>query len=313
MKFDFRIYAEKADGTANYRFHKIRYTAALRFGIVLPADKGFLQLSFDGASTDSVDAHGDNKAFLGEIRLDGSVFNDVIAIIKPRESKPDLIVTFWPLSQHPDAHQSYTDPLVDTALDGTPFDIGVVATRMHEVFKVNAGASPATLMKLLFEEETDSLRASGQRLGELLEESFERERNASSELEKERAARTQAEKDRDSAKAEAEALRRKSYIQPPTPTSPVLSDPVLLVRATEGVAGKDNQRAVILYLADGTKRACNWQGGFDARLKYAKTLEGTKINTDVWGGWSGNKWFNNIYPALDSDECIQEKDDDIPF
>lgn len=313
MKFDFRVYEKRADGAVNYRFHKIRYTAALRFGIVLPADQGCIQLSFDGSPTESVTAHGDNKAYVGELRLDGNVFDDVIVIVKPRELKPDLIVTFWPQSQHPDAHQSYTDPLVDTALDGTPFDIEAVATRMHEVFKVNAGASPATLMKLLFEEETEALRASGLRLGELLQDSFERERNTSSDLERERAARAQAEKDRDHAKAEAEALRRQSYIKPPTTSSSELSKPVLLVDAREGTAGKYNQRAVILELADGTERACNFAGGFEARLNYAKMLRGTKIRTDVWGGYSVNRWFNNIYPVMESDAHDQGKFNDVPF
>lgn len=295
VEFSFRIHARRADGTANRRFHKVRYTAALRFGVVLPSERGFVELSFEGQPITDVEAHGENRAYEGRLRLDDEEFANVVAIVKPRRDpgKVDLI-TFWPRSQHQDAHQSYTDPLVDTALDGTPFDIHVVATRMYEVFRDNAGASPATLMKLLYEEEAEALQEKAQRLGELLEESFEREREASVALEKERAAREVAEKERDVTLVKLAELKSQAYLRPPDGTKPDASEPVTLERVSEGWRGR---RAILLHMSDGTERANNWPRGFEARLEYAKRLEGRRVRTDAWGGYSWKQWFQNIYPV----------------
>lgn len=312
VRFNFRIHASKADGTKNYRFHKVRYTAALRFGVVLNADNGYLQLAFDGKHAADVIAHEGNEAYDGVLLMEGGRFDDVIAIVKPRHPNP-ILITFWPRSQHPDAHQSYTDPLVDTAMDGTPFDIEIVASRMHEVFKENAGASPATLMKLLYEEETENLRQGAQRLGVLLQESFERERNIALDRDKQKAARADAEKERDEAQEKLKSLQKQVFIDPPLSTKPDLSKPAVLLRAEEGVAGKQNQRAVVLYLSDGTVRSCNWARNFEARLQYAKKLEGTVVQTDVWGGWNGLRWFNNIYPTTISPESFLSSGDELPF
>lgn len=71
MRFNFRIHASKADGTKNYRFHKVRYTAALRFGVVLNADNGYLQLAFDGKHAADVIAHEGNEAYDGVLLMEG--------------------------------------------------------------------------------------------------------------------------------------------------------------------------------------------------------------------------------------------------
>lgn len=297
MEFSFRIHAARADGTVNRRFHKARYTAALRFGVVLPADRRFIELSFSGQPSLDVTAHGENVAYEGSLTLDGRTFAEVVVIAKPRDSGKVDLITFWPRSQHADAHQSYTDPLVDTAMDGTPFDIEVVATRMHAAFRENAGASPATLMKLLYDEEAGSLRESAQRLADLLDESFAREKDTANARDAEQAAREQAEAERDAAQAELEKLKRAAYIAPPVGTSVDASGPAVLERVSEGRRGKSNQRAVLLHMSDGTVRANNWERGFEARLAYAKQLEGKPIRTDVWGGYSWRDWFKNIYPA----------------
>lgn len=193
MEYQFRVHATRADGSANRRFHKIRYTAALRLGVVLHAERGFVELRFDGQPIDDVTAHGDNSAYCGQMTLEGRTFSDVVVIVRHRDTQKVDLVTFWPRSQHPDAHQSYTDPLVDTAMDGTPFNIDAVASRMHEAFRDNAGASPATLMKLLYEEETEAIRSSAHRLADLLQESLDREREAIAALDSERTAREAAE------------------------------------------------------------------------------------------------------------------------
>jgi len=312
MRFNFRIHKSKADGTINYRFHKIRYTAALRFGLVLNADHGYLQIAFDGTHAADVVAHDGKESYEGVLFIEERQFDNVIAIVKPRHPYP-ILITFWPRSQHPDAHLSYTDPLVDTAMDGTPFDIEIVASRMHDVFKDNAGTSPATLMKLLYEEEAENLRQGAKRLGALLQESYERERDMALDLNKQKAARAYAEKERDEAQGKLDLLHKQVFIDPPLLTKPDLSKPVVLLRAEEGVAGKKNQRAVVLYMSDGTVRSCNWNHNFEARLQYAKKLEGAVIQTDVWGGWNGLKWFNNIYQTKISPKSFLSTQDEIPF
>lgn len=167
------------DGSANRRFYKIYYTAALRFGVVLPVTKNGIEVSFYGVETNDVEAHENNRALKGQLTLSGKVFDHVILIDRVGfEGGKPKIKTFWPVSQHPDAHESYTDPLVDTAMDGVPYDINLVATKMHEKFQENAGVSPATLMKLLYEKENLVLKEAALKIGALLEESNLRERQA---------------------------------------------------------------------------------------------------------------------------------------
>lgn len=312
MEFQFRIHATRADGTVNRRFHKARYTAALRFGVVLPAERGFVELSFQGSPAADVLGHGENKSYEGQLSLNGEHFPDVIVIARPRDSRRTDLITFWPKSQQPDAHQSYTDPLVDTAVDGTPFDIQIVATRMHAVFKLNAGASPATLMKLLYEEEAETLRAHAETLGRLLDESFSREREAGTALEEARTARAAAEAERLAAQNELNRLRRLAQVPEPfDKASRRLSDPVTLKAVTEGPRGKNNQPAVLLHMSDGSVRANNWERGYAARLKYAERLIGTVVRTDVWGPYSEREWFKNIYPDPTAVPTSQE--DELPF
>jgi hypothetical protein len=218
-------------------------------------------------------------------------------------------VTFWPEVQHPDAHKSYTDPLVDTAMDGTAFDIEIVADKMHKHFLENAGVSPATLMKLIYEDANENIRAAAEKLGALLDEALE-----ISKLESERANREkdradmlagqttafqkdiQAEKEKNQVlEQRIQLLIRAAHIEPPKGEKLVVSEKIKLIRAYEGVQGKNNQRAVILELSDKTTRSNNWEKGFTERLEYAKSLEGGYIKTDVWGGYRGDRWFKNIY------------------
>ena len=194
-------------------------------------------------------------------------------------------------------------------MDGTPFDIDVVADKMHKHFAENAGVSPATLMKLIYEDANESMRTAAMKLGSLLDDALE--------ISKQEAERANREKDRadkleiDAAefKEDAETERRRNaelekkieelkkaaYITPPQNEQLVVSEKIKLVRAFEGVQGRHDQRAVILELSDGSTRSNNWARGFDERLAYAKSLEGQFITTDVWGGYDGKKWYKNIY------------------
>lgn len=167
------------DKSPNRRYFKILYTAALRFGVVLPEDECGVEVEFDGEETKDVEAHKNNRALKGTLSLDGHRFENVILIdqFNKQDGKSSLR-TFWPISQHPDAHESYTDPLVDTAMDGTPYDIHTVATLMYPKFKENSGVSPATLMKIIYENDNEIIRGAANRIGLLLDEAHLREKEA---------------------------------------------------------------------------------------------------------------------------------------
>ena len=173
MRENFRLHSHFRDGGTNRRYHKFRYTAALRLGVVPEDIGGVTEFSFEGQPHVEVDAHNGNESFLGSLRVNDELFRDIVFIAKMKSTGRYDFITFWPVVQHPDAHKSYTDPLVDTAMDGTPFDIEIVADKMHKHFAENAGVSPATLMKLIYEDATEGIRLAAERLGTLLDEALE--------------------------------------------------------------------------------------------------------------------------------------------
>jgi len=311
MRESFRLYSHLRDGGINRRYHKFRYTAALRLGVVPEDIGGVTEFSFEGQPHVEIDAHNDNESFLGSLRVNGQLFSDIVFIAKKKAAGRYNFITFWPVVQHPDAHKSYTDPLVDTAMDGTPFDIEVVAEKMHKHFAENAGVSPATLMKMIYEDANESIRFAAEKLGTLLDEALEISKQESERANRERdradklagvaeGFKQDAEHHRKRSaelEKENEELKKAAYIVPPPNEQLVISKKIKLVRAFEGVQGKFNQRAVMLEMSDGTTRSNNWATGLDARLAYAKSLEGQYITTDVWGGYDGKKWFKNIYLA----------------
>lgn len=187
---------------------------------------------------------------------------------------------------------------------------------MHAHFQMNAGVSPATLMKKIYEDEEGALREAANKLGSLIEEAL-----LISKSESERADSEKNRADQESKRArslefkadeqqkqlqqerlkvlnlefEIENLKKASFIAPPKNERPVMSGQVRLLKAYEGVQGKYGQPAVVLELSDGSTRSNNWSEGFAERLAYAKSLEGRLITTDVWGPYDGRKWFKNIY------------------
>lgn len=309
MHLTFVIWERRADGLPNRRFHKVRYTAALRLGVVPAPTNGRVAIGFYGDLAPDVEPHPGKTALKGTLQIADKEFSDVVVIVKSRTDGRYDLVTFWPISQHPDAHQSYTDPLVDTAMDGTPFDIEVVRTTMHAAFLENAGASPATLMKRIYETENSVLKDAAERYGRLLEESLEREREVEAARDQERTGRQKAEAERDQERtgrqkaeadaaeksAELERLRQESVRVAPPGTVVRPSNVAVLERVEEGRRGRDNQQAVLLHMSDGTVRANNWPNGYQARLSYARKLVGRRVKTDVWGNYPWQEWFQNIY------------------
>ncbi len=297
MNLAFSIWERSASGLPNRRFHKVRYTAALRLGVVPEATRGRLDVRFSGDVTLDVEAHPGRTALQGTLQIGSRDFSGVVVIVERKADGRYNLVTFWPVSQDPDAHHSYTDPLVDTAMDGTAFDVEVVATTMHAAFLENAGASPATLMKKIYETENSLLRDAADRYGRLLDESLEREREVHAELTLERSVRQRVEAEAAESKAELERLRRESVRVAPPGTAVRPSNVATLESVTEGRRGRDDQRAILLHMSDGTVRANNWPNGYQARLRYAQKLEGRRVRTDVWGDYPWQEWFQNIYPV----------------
>jgi uncharacterized small protein (DUF1192 family) len=301
-EFSFRIDELRPDGTKNRRYHKVRYTAALRLGVIPTVDKSSIRLSFKGDPATTVVAHAGNLAYVGSLRLNDRSFDDIVVIVKRRDDGKVDLVSFWPRSQHPDAHKSYTDPLVDTAMDGTPFDIQIVASRMHEAFQANAGSSPATLMKILYDEETETLRQGGRRLVALLDESMERERQAAVVAERlgetnldlsVRVGELEAEVERFKAE-QNEARRGRQHA--------TLSEPDRLIAVKERMPHRGSS-CTILEMADG-KQWYMKTSTFDPNgevTKRAQSLVGQRIRISSWdpvgqpGKWSGQGYFRNVY------------------
>ena len=94
-------------------------------------------------------------------------------------------------------------------------------------------------------------------------------------------------------------LQRQSLMVPDRGVVVTPSNVATIVDVTEGVKGRNSQRAIFLHMSDGTSRANNWDRDFDSRLKLALALKGRKVRTDVWNKPSTNykweEWFKNIY------------------
>ena len=94
-------------------------------------------------------------------------------------------------------------------------------------------------------------------------------------------------------------LQRKSLMVPDGNVVVTDSNVATINDVTEGVQGRNNQRAIILHMSDGTNRANNWDRDYDSRLKLALALKGRKVRTDVWNkpgtNYKWENWFKNIY------------------
>jgi hypothetical protein len=315
MNTKFRIHKfQRETGKQSRRFHKIMYTAALRLGAIPNIINDCIEIEFNGFVTVGILAHDGNEALIGTIYINDQSFDDVILIQRQNATGRPALVTFWPNSQQEDAKNSYTDPLVDTAMDGTPYNIEVVASVMHKKFQENAGVSPATLMKILFERESEELREGAIRVGDLLEESMQREKealslfvsaNAKANAESSRADFEKEEKEKalaDSRLKDAEIarLQRQTTLSPSRGERVTTSNIATIEEVTVELRGSKNQRAIVLHMSDKTQRANNWDRDFETRLEFAQALKGQKVQTDVWNlpgtdTYKWEKWFKNIY------------------
>lgn len=101
--------------------------------------------------------------------------------------------------------------------------------------------------------------------------------------------------ERQRAEIELERLQRESSRPAPPGTVVRPSNVAVLERVEVGQRGRDNQRAILLHMSDGTIRANNWPNGYQARLDYARRLIGRRVRTDVWGNYRWRGWFQSIY------------------
>lgn len=163
---------ESGESGINRRFWKVVYTAALRLGKKLDPNDEKIFIDIDVESYPEVVAHKDNLSFLGRIKINGTEFSDIVVIAGAHAEIKFRLISFWPRSQHPDAHKSYTDPLVDTAIDGTPFPIDIVATEMHQAFTNNPGVSPAVLMQKVYDKRDIASQSKISELGASLDDAL---------------------------------------------------------------------------------------------------------------------------------------------
>jgi hypothetical protein len=304
----FRIFKEVNDfetGSLKPRraYWKFVYTAALRMGIEVDTSKSELMIQADVEEFNEIIGHSGKEVFKGRLRVQGEWRDDIVVILKPRQRAEGEyhLVTFYPYSQNPDAKHSYTGSLVATALQGKPFDVHLVATRMHSWFVENPSVDPACLMSLWYEEMRAQVakanEAQSKQLNDALKTEFE-----NLELE---AALTDAQEQAADWQKKYEDLQALVQMKPSPEDRVSESNQAVLVDVSCSNDGR-GRRVINLHMSDGTVRKNNWQNQFDERLELAQQLKGRVIFTDVWNkantSFKYQDWFKNIY--LVSDEEI---------
>jgi len=308
LKDTFHVHRNFADGKPNRRFFKLVYTAALRLGYELPEWEDRIKVEVDALPYNDIQGHGLNKLFIGSLTIYSRTFENIVVVVKPMSNNKNHIISFWPESQDPDAHKSYTDPLVDTAMDGIPFDVSIVATRMHKKFLENAGVSPATMMMNILMGEKLELTKTVDDYAEAFEHSKNREKALKDEnnLSKDMIESLQIESQKKSKLIEE--LRDNSQLIPNESNLVTSSNEAVLEGVKKGI-GPLNKETIFLYMSDGSIRKNNWEKGMKARYQYAENLVGRKVRTDVWNKHNTNyhwkDWFQNIYLVKEEESSFR--------
>lgn len=147
-------------GKVFFRFFKVIYTAALRFGVAIDGHDRQEPLSIYFKGTDAPDIAGEAKGrrvihkesykpMRGIINISGKEFPNTI-LVENRTNRNPYLVTFWPETLGVEAEFNETDPLVRCAQDGEPIPIKTVIDKMYPVFLDNPSMSPATLMAKIY-------------------------------------------------------------------------------------------------------------------------------------------------------------------
>ena len=297
IRNSYRTYRENNQGLAVRRYWKILYTAALRFGVAIPVGK-YVDVKFVGNYHDNNYSqshlhHHDNEILFGKIILEGKAFDNTVVVQRTTYERPALI-TFWPESQLPEAKNSTTDPLVDIAMGSKPISTVYVVENMHSEFLKNPGISPSVLLnnaRLKAELEQDQIL--------FIAESYKMERDnqllineelsiAAEEYKRQLFAADERNK---KLKAELDLAAKNILISGPAnkniQTAKLLSD--VKMRVLEG------KKTIILKFDDNSERKNNWSSDFSDRLKLCSSFIGKFVQTDSWGGFDPNLWFQNIW------------------
>ena len=309
---------KKINGEKNFRWEKVRYTAALRFGEILESNnllQDRISLKFEGELTSEVEAFDEKQALKGTLYLNNTAYPNTI-VIEYIDSKK--LVTFWPDSQNPDAQDSYTGPLVSSAMNNEPWPIEKVATLMHEEFKKNPGVCPATLMSKIYCEEVAGKKAAGysaeiKKVSLSIQKDFHEKITEKDKTIKVKSRKIQTQdiklKDLENENKSlsdtlmaAEASKFKSDTLKSTGHIVKLSDKVVLSSVEKDVLyGKSY--CTVLHLKDNSKRYMK-TATFDKDLKIttkAEELVGKSVRLSTWdpiitpGKWSSQGYFRGIY------------------
>jgi len=141
IKHSIHVDAINADGSHNYRFLKLVYTAALRLKLALPLT-GALEIQSEGIDS----KHGKYKTrttYEGVISINGEVFNNIVYVIDELPSRTEL-VTFWRKSQRGDASgskggahpfaEAYLGFLNGKMLEDQTFSPSVVVNEIADIY-----------------------------------------------------------------------------------------------------------------------------------------------------------------------------------
>jgi hypothetical protein len=93
-----------------------------------------------------------------------------------------------------------------------------------------------------------------------------------------------------------ENMAQNTELVPPSDQKPisgfsqneVLEDAFVLI-------DKEKRSIALKFVDNPTLRLNNWKNGFDDLLNECRKLVGCRVQTDVWGGFSPDEWFQNIY------------------
>ena len=293
----YRTYRENNQGLAVRRYWKILYTAALRFGVAIPVDR-YVDVKFGGDYHDhkypqSNLHHQDNEILIGKITLNGKTFDNTIVVQRTTHERPALI-TFWPQSQSPEAKNSTTDPLVEIAMGSKPISTSYVVENMHSEFLKNPGISPSVLLnnaRLQAELEQDQIL--------FIAESYKVDRDNQLLINEELSLAAEeykqqlfaAEERYKQLKVELDLAAKNIVITGPAnktiQTAKLLSN--VRMRVIEG------KKTIILKFEDNSERKNNWSADFSDRLELCSSFIGKFVQTDSWGGFDSNLWFQNIW------------------
>ena len=313
------------------RFYKLIYTAALRLGKEISLESYKIDFVFDGEVWPDVQGHNGAIAYKGQLSINGDVFENIIVILREHHNNKHHIITFWPDTQHPDAKHSYTDILVEVAMEGRPYPPEDVVRKMHTKFIENPGVSPGALMLMIHDEDKEYFKSqiSGDYeniindmavdLNTVTEELKKAEAKNLENFEKinklkqEQASNSQTIEEQaaviEHQNNEIKRLQNASMMKEKPGTVVSKSDTsavILNVDVEHGTNWKGQEtKTICLTMSDGTKRKNNWSNGFNERLELANLLKlkGTPVITDVWNSpdkpdlYKAKDWFKNIYVA----------------